>query len=86
MPTYTIDVAEHLQPGLAELVARYNANNGTSLTVLEWLELHVAELAIADRLAAEMSALQAQAERDFQAATAALKDRLVKGDDDVLSS
>jgi hypothetical protein len=82
MPTFTITVADHLMEGLAEVVATYNANNGVDLTVTAWLDLHVAELAISRQLAAEVAALQTQAERDFQAATAALKERLLKGDAD----
>ena len=80
MPSYTIDVPEHLVPKLNVLVARYNADAGSDLSVQAWLELHARELAIADELQSQHAALVAQAEADVAAAELLVAEEAGAGD------
>jgi hypothetical protein len=78
---YTIEVPDRLVAGLNRLVGRYNAGTGNALTVPEFLQLHVLELAVGDDLQAETERLQKQAQEDVAAAVLALRDRLTAPDD-----
>ena len=73
---YVIKVPNGIVPGLNKVVGAYNAQNGTAYDVRGWLELHAQEIAVQDALLAEQQRLAAQAEKDVQAAVAALRDRL----------
>jgi uncharacterized protein YqfA (UPF0365 family) len=64
-------------PALQTLAARYNADNGTALTLAEFLELHVAEMSIQDEFAARVEALQRQRDAELTAAFRAERDRLI---------
>ncbi len=81
MAKYTQNVPARLVPGLRRIVGQYNADNGSELTVVEWLQLHVLEIAVQDELAAEHKRLTEQAGRDVSAAVVALRDRLVANDE-----
>lgn len=77
MATYTIDIPVKLVPGLNRLVARFNAHNGSDLSVQDWLRAHTLEIALQDDLAAEQQRLVRQANTDVAAALVAFKERLI---------
>ena len=77
MAKYTLTLPDGGAARLQALVARYNADHGTQLSVTEWLELHLKEIAIGQDLAQEWDALQVQNRRDLESAAAALRDRLL---------
>ena len=77
MPRFTLDISDPALAGLQALVARYNADNGTDLTALDWLHLHVKELAIQDQLLEASRTLREQADRDADAAFKAERQRLL---------
>lgn len=81
MPTFTIDISAKAVQRLQGIVDRHNQNQGTSLTVQQWLLRTVQEMAISDQLAAGIESLRRQAESDanaaLEAALAAERDRLV---------
>ena len=79
MPTYLISIPQHLDGGLSFTVSLYNRTHGVSLSTDQWLTQHVEEIAISHDLAAETEKLRAQHEKDFEAAVAALKERLIAG-------
>ncbi len=81
MPKYTQNVPARLVPGLRRIVGAYNAENGAELTVSEFLQLHVLELAVQQELVAEQQRLTEQAQRDLLAGVAALRDRLIAADE-----
>ena len=81
MAKYTQNVPARLLGGLRKVVGRYNADNGTELTVAEFLQLHVLEIAVQDELQAEQQRLTEQAQRDVAAGLTALRDRLTAVDE-----
>lgn len=76
MAKYTQNVPARLVGGIRKIVGRYNADNGTELTVAAWLQLHVLELAVQDELIAAQQQLAEQAQKDVAAGMLALRDRL----------
>ena len=64
----TADLPDTIVPRLQRLTDRTNDTQKTALTVLDWLALHLKELAVADDLTAAVAALQQQQEADAQAA------------------
>ena len=68
MPKFTIDLTDKALAGLQAQTNRYNGNTGGTLTVQQWILLHLNEMAIADDLAAAADQLRRDAERDGQAA------------------
>ena len=77
MPSYIISIPEHIDGGLHFTVSLYNRTHGVSLSTDAWLSQHVQEIAISHDLAAETEKLRAQIEKDFEAAVAAVKERLL---------
>ncbi len=67
MPKFTITVTDTQLAKLQAVVVAHNANTGATLTVQQWLDLHLKELAIADDLTAAVRVLQEQQQRDAQA-------------------
>ncbi len=67
MPKFTITVTNTQLAKLQAIVNTHNANTGQTLTVQQWLDLHLKELAIADDLTAAVRVLQEQQQRDAQA-------------------
>ena len=55
MPDFTITLSDAAVAKLQEVVADYNRNSGTSLTVKQWLLLHLKKEAICSQLAEEAS-------------------------------
>jgi hypothetical protein len=77
MPRFTLDISDPALAGLQALILRYNADNGTALTVQDWLLLHLKELAIQDRLLEASRTFREQAEVDAAAAFRAERERLL---------
>ena len=80
MQQHIIDLNEAMQARMARVVGQHNAAHGTELTVTQWLNLHIRELAIAQDLSAEHDTLARQAESDMTAAMIAVKERLLAED------
>ena len=64
----TADLPDAVVPHLQLLADRTNATQNTTLTALDWLVLHIKELAIADQLATAVQQLQEQQQKDAQTA------------------
>ncbi len=81
MPKFTIDLTPGTLARLQAIVTQHNANQGTTLTVADWLLLHVKELAIGQELATAVDTLRKQAEDNANATLAAAvtaeRDRLI---------
>ena len=77
MARYTINLTDTTAVKLAEIVARYNADNGSALTVTDWITLHLRELAIQSELHAAIDASKRQLELDVGAAVQAERQRLL---------
>jgi hypothetical protein len=82
MPTkVTLTISDKALPELNKIVAETNLNQGTALTVAEWLQIHVDELAISRDLAVAVDQLRRQQETDAQAsldaAVRAARDQLL---------
>jgi|FLYL01.1.fsa_nt_gi hypothetical protein len=73
----TITISDSLEARLKPLVARYNADTKADLTVAEWVDLHLHELAVQDDLAAELPNLQQQREKAWAEEVAGLRGRLI---------
>ncbi len=81
MPQFTITISDQLLAKLQAVVDRTNADQGLTLTVRDWILLHLKEIAIAPDVAAAVDTLRGQAERDataaLEAAVKAERDRLL---------
>ena len=71
MPKFTIDLTDKALAGIQAEVSRYNGNAGTALTVADWIDLHLREIAIGPDLNAALDQLRKQAEADVNAALTA---------------
>jgi hypothetical protein len=78
MPKLHLELTTPCLTRLQGVVARHNAEHGTRLTLLEWLTLHLQELAIQDELTQRILELQRQAETDLNAALHAEKEMLLE--------
>jgi urease accessory protein UreF len=82
LPQFTITLSQKAVDRLQIQVQRTNDANGTTLTMRDWIELHLKEIAIADDLAIATQAIQEQQQRDaqdaLQAAVRAQRDRLLE--------
>lgn len=78
MPQFTITISQAALNRLTALVDTYNANSGQSLTVAEWIVLHLKEVALANDLAAAAQALERQKQQELQQAIAAERERLLR--------
>lgn len=78
---HTIDLNDAMHARMARIVGQHNAAHGTELTVTQWLNLHIRELAIGQDLAAEHNAIKEQAEADIADAMIAVKQRLLAEDE-----
>jgi hypothetical protein len=77
MPQLTFDITDATRQRLDLVVADYNATNGTSLTLEEWLDLHLRELAVQREFATRVEQLKRQTEDDLHAAINAERERLL---------
>ncbi len=64
MPNFTITVSDAALAKLKVLVDSYNQNQGTALTVQEWLLLHLKEVLISQELGAAVDVFRKKAETD----------------------
>ncbi len=82
MPSFTITLSPKSVQRLKTLMQRTNDTEGTSLTLRDWITLHLRELAIAQDLSAALPALQEQTKRDYetalQAAITTTRDQLLQ--------
>lgn len=83
MARYVIDLPEAAALRLTAVVDRYNANMGTSLTVLDWLSLHLKEVVLAEELSQAAARIE-QEEREemarrLEGRLIAERDRLIAG-------
>jgi hypothetical protein len=81
MPRFTIDLTDKALAGLQAELSRYNGNAGTTLTVQQWIVLHLQEIAIAPELTTAIQQLREQGEADanaaLEAAVKAARDQLL---------
>ena len=75
MPRFTIELTDAQLTAMQAEVDLHNMNNGSELTVQDFLEKHARERAITRTLAAEAEKLATE----HQAAIAALRERLIAG-------
>jgi hypothetical protein len=68
MPRFAIDLSQKAVNKLQAQVQRTNENAGTSLTLQQWMTLHLRELAITDELGAAVAAIQEQQQQNAQTA------------------
>jgi ribosomal protein L21 len=68
MPKHTINLSAKTEVGLQIVVSEHNVQQGTTLTLDQWLLLHLQEVAVARQLQATVTALIEQHQRDAQAA------------------
>lgn len=66
MPKFTLTVSDTHLIKLQAVVSTHNANTGQALTVQQWLDLHLQEVAIANDLQIAIAAIQKQQEQDAQ--------------------
>ncbi len=86
MPDFTITLTTKAVQRLQAAVQRYNDNQGTKLTLKDFLLLHLRELAIANELAQASQTLAEEAKRgadealhaSLQAAINAKRDQLLQ--------
>ncbi len=82
MPSYTITLSPKAAQRLKTLMQRTNETEGTSLTLRDWLTLHLRELAIAQDLSVAIPPLQEQIKHDaetaLQAAITTTRDQLLQ--------
>lgn len=79
MPNFTIALSPQAVAKLQAVIDRYNANTGQTLTVRDWIALHIKEVAIADDLMAEHQRLQREYEEILRAAVEAARKALIDG-------
>jgi hypothetical protein len=68
VPKFTIDLSQNTVDKLQAQVQRTNENTGSSLTLQQWMTLHLRELAITDELTAAVTAIRDQQQQDAQTA------------------
>jgi hypothetical protein len=82
MPDFTITLSTKAVQRLQTVLQRYNDNQGTKLTIKQFLRLHLQEMAVADELAQATQTLTQQTQRDaeqtLQAAITTARDRLIQ--------
>ncbi len=74
---FTITLSQAAVDRLQLVTARYNAENGASLTLSDWMHLHLRDVAIQEEWAQSAEQLQRQAQTDAQAAILAERTRLL---------
>ena len=77
MPKFTFDLPSGAVARLQPIVARYNLDYGTDLSLQAWLLLHIKEIAVQHELAAAHQAHEQQAQQDLEAALRAERQRLL---------
>ena len=78
MPRFTIDLSRKAVDKLQAHAQRTNDANGTTMTLKDWMVLHMKELAIADDLPAAVAQLQTETRDTLTAAINAKRDQLLQ--------
>ena len=78
MPRFTIDLSQKAVDKLQLQVQRTNDAQGTTLTLKDWIVLHLKEVATADDLAAAFEQLQRESQDTLAAASRAKRDQLLQ--------
>jgi len=79
VPTYTIALSDALNLRLARHVDANNQGQGTQLSVGDWLQRHILEIATQQDTMDEHVRLVRQAEADVGAALTECRERLISG-------
>jgi nucleoid-associated protein YejK len=77
MPDLTVMISREAENRLNLRVAEYNLANGTTLSLTQWVALHLRELALEPDLLRAAEDIRTQAERDVAAAIVAERERLM---------
>ena len=78
MPRFTIDLSQKAVDKLQVQVQRTNDAQGSTLTLKDWIVLHLKEVATADDLAAAFEQLQRESQDTLTAASRAKRDQLLQ--------
>ncbi len=78
MPRFSIELSAKAVQKLQPQVQRTNDSAGTSLTLKDWITLHLNELAIADDLAPAVDQLATETQDTLTAAIRAKRDQLLQ--------
>ncbi len=78
MPSFTITLSPKAVQKLNVHVQRTNDTAGTSLTLKDWITLHLKELAIADDLSPAVDQLATETQDTLAAAVRAKRDQLLQ--------
>jgi len=78
MPRFTIDLSAKAVQKLQPQVQRTNDTNGSTLTLKDWIVLHLKELAIADDLGPAVDLLATETQDTLAAAIRAKRDQLLQ--------
>ena len=77
MPDIPITLSDAAYAGLQLVVTKWNAANEQQLSVEQWVDLHLRELAVQDQIFAAHEQLQRQAQDTAAAALKAERERLL---------
>ena len=81
MPTFNFTLSNQMVEKLQALTTKYNENTGSSLTVKEWVFLHLKEIAIETEMRPKLDSLreemEQQANANFELVLKAEKQRLL---------
>jgi hypothetical protein len=77
MPQITVDISAAGAAKLQLIVDAHNNRNQTALSLADWLQLHLREMAVQDDVATAIQALQKQKEDELKDAIASERDRLL---------
>lgn len=66
MPTFRIDLPPAAVARLQAVVQNYNANTGKSLTVAQWIRLHLLEIAFHQELSEVRQRLERQKQQELE--------------------
>jgi hypothetical protein len=78
MGEHTVDLSAECESRLQLLVAQYNLAAKATLSLDEWIALHLKELAVQREMAQKSEEIRIQAQADAEAAAAAEKARLLE--------
>ncbi|MGH9312177.1 MAG: hypothetical protein ACRD1S_03155 [Vicinamibacterales bacterium] len=74
---FTITLSQAAVDRLQLILARYNVENGATLTLVDWMQLHLREVAIQDEWSQSAETIQRQSQTDVHAAILAERERLL---------
>jgi hypothetical protein len=78
VPRFTIDLTQAAVDKLNVQVQRTNETQGTTLTLTQWIALHMKEIATAEDLAVAFEQLQRESQDDLAAASRAKREQLLQ--------